>query len=55
MLNENHATEGFKCKKTHENIGFYNLHFDPETNFPNIFESIKVESQLHVQLQYNAI
>lgn len=53
MLTENHSTKGFHCKKTSDFILFYNLIFDRETNFPNIFESIRVDSQLHVQLQYN--
>ena len=53
ILTENHSPEGFQCKKSPECIIYYNLVFDQETNFPNIFESIKVDSQLHVQLQYN--
>ena len=40
-------------KKTPECIVFYNLVFDPDTGFPNIFESIRVDTELHVQLQYN--
>ena len=52
VLCENHSPEGFQCKKTSEFICFYNLIFDQETNFPCILESIKVDSQLHVQLQY---
>ena len=48
-----HSPEGFSCKKTPECIIFYNLVFDPDTGFPNIFESIRVDTELHVQLQYN--
>ena len=34
---------------------FYNLVFNEEKKFPKILESIKVDSHLHVQLQYNGI
>ena len=52
-LTESHSPEGFSCKKTLECIIFYYLVFDPDTGFPNIFESIRVDTELHVQLQYN--
>ena len=32
---------------------FYNLVFDEETKFTIILESIKVDSDLHVQTQHN--
>ena len=53
MLNESHSPEGYSCKKTEECIVFFNLVFDDSTGFPHIFESIKVDKNLHVQLQYN--
>ena len=42
-------------KKSNDHALFYNLVFDKETKFPKILESIKVDSDLHVQLQYNGI
>ena len=53
VLNVQHSPEGFKCHKSEEAIVFYNLVFDEETQFPNILETIKVNRELHVQLQYN--
>ena len=52
-LTESHSVEGFSCKKTPECIIYYNLVFDPDTGFPNIFESIRVDTELHVQLECN--
>ena len=34
---------------------FYNIEFDTVTHFPKILESIKVDSDLRVYLQYNGI
>ena len=53
VLNEQHSPDGFKCQKSEDAIVFYNLVFDEETQFPNILETIKVDRDLHVQLQYN--
>ena len=50
-LNETTA----QFKKSNYHALFYNLVFDKETKFPKILESIKVDSDLHVQLQYNGI
>ena len=52
-LNETTAPDGFQFKKSNDHALFYNLVFDEETNFPKILESMKVNSDLHVQLQYN--
>ena len=52
---EEDAPTGFLTKKDHECIIYYRLEFDTETKFPRIFESIKIDSELHVQLQYNSI
>ena len=51
VLNESHAPPGFSTKRNSDCIVFYRI--DEETSFPNIFESIKVDSNLHVQLQFN--
>ena len=50
-LNSTHAPPGFQCAKSDNSIVFFNLtYFD---GFPVIFESIKVDQSLHVQLQFN--
>ena len=54
-LNETTAPDGFQVKKSTDHALFYNLVFDKETKFPKILEWIKTYSDLHVQLQYNAI
>ena len=45
----------FSSKKFNDHALFYNLVFDEETKFPKVLESIKVDSDLHVKLQYNGI
>ena len=52
-LDETTAPDGFQFKKSNDHVLFYNLVFDKETRFSKILESIKVDSDLHVQLQYN--
>ena len=54
-LNETTTPGGFQFKKSGDHALFYNLVFDGETQFPKILQSIKVDSHLHVQLQYNGI
>ena len=54
-LNETTAPDGFQFKKFNDHALFCNLVFDKETKFPKILESIKVDSDLLVQLQYNGI
>ena len=49
---ENHTPEGFSFRKAIDFVVFYRLEFD-ENGFPKICESIKVDKELHVQLQYN--
>ena len=34
---------------------YFHLVFDDGTKFPKILESIKVDDNLHVQLQYNSM
>ena len=50
---EKHIPAGFSCRKTSDYILFYRIEFNEATGFPRICESIKVDSELHVQLQYN--
>ena len=54
-LNETTASDGFQFKKSNDHALFYNLVFDKETKFPKILGSVKVNLDLHVQLQYNGI
>ena len=54
-LNETAAPDGLQFKKSNDHALFYKLVFDKETKFPKIQELIKVDSDLHVQLQYNGI
>ena len=54
-MNKTTAPDGVQFKKSNDHALFYNLVFDKETKFPKILESIKVDSDLHVQLQYNGI
>ena len=42
---------GFHFKKTDEYVFIYRIHFDAETHFPTIKECIRVDKNLHVQLQ----
>ena len=50
-LNSTHAPTGFQCTKSDNSIVFFNLTY--VDGFPVIFESIKVDQSLHVQLQFN--
>ena len=50
---EKHTPEGFTCRRTDDCLLFYRLECDEKTHFPKLLESIKVEKELHVQLQYN--
>ena len=47
----NSAPPGFQCTKSDNSIVFFNLTY--VDGFPVIFESIKVDQSLHVQLQFN--
>ena len=53
--NQTTAPDGFQFKKSTDHALFYNLVFDKETKFPKMLEWVKADSDLHVQLQYNAI
>ena len=50
-LNSTHAPPGLQCTKSDNSIVFFNLTY--VDGFPVIFESIKVDQSLHVQLQFN--
>ena len=50
-LNSTHAPPEFQCTKSDNSIVFFNLTY--VDGFPVIFESIKVDQSLHVQLQFN--
>ena len=52
-LNESTTPAGFQFKRSDDNALFYNLLLDKKTKFPKILQSIKVDSDLHAQLQYN--
>ena len=54
-LNKTLMPAGFQFKRLDDHALFYNLVFDEETKFLKILQSIKVDSDLHVQLQYNGI
>ena len=54
-LNEATAPDGFQLKKSNDHALFYNLVFDEKIKFPKILESIKVDSDLDIHLQYNSI
>ena len=54
-LTEENAPPGFKTRKSNDCIVYYRLEFDEKTNFPALFESIRIDNELHVQLQYNGI
>ena len=53
QINEKFAPKGYMCNISEEHAVFYNLQFDENTGFPKILESIKVDKNMHVQLQYN--
>lgn len=50
-IDEKHAPTGFSCKKTNDHVVFFNLSY--VDGFPVILESIKVDKNLNVQLQFN--
>ena len=54
-LNESIAPADFQFKELDNRVLYFHLIFDDETKFPKILESIKVDDDLHVQLQYNSM
>ena len=53
MLSEKHSPNEFLFKKFEKCVISYHLTYHEETGFPHILETIKIDRQLHVQLQYN--
>lgn len=54
-LGADQAPPGFLTRKADDCIIYYRLEFDEKTNFPHVFESIRIDTEFHVQLQYNGI
>ena len=52
-LTEDCAPEGFQFSRGNDFVIYYKLKFDEDTGFPKVFESIRVDKDLHVQLQFN--
>ena len=52
-LGEKHAPPGYSFKRGVDHIIYYKIEFDETTSFPRVFGSIKIDEQLHVQLQCN--
>lgn len=53
-LSEAYAPSGFQFKRFEDEVLFFNMTFDDE-HFPSILETIKIDRELHVQLQYNGM
>ena len=49
---ESHTPSGFSIRKTDDSIVFFRLEFN-ENGFPRVCESIKINKELHVELQFN--
>ena len=45
------APAGYRCYKTNDWIIFYNIAFHDKSGFPFVKEAIKIDRQMHVQLQ----
>ena len=54
-LNQSHSPPGFEFRQFEGCVIFYRLKFNNVSQFPIILESIRVDKDLHVQLQYNGI
>ena len=54
-LNKSIAPASFQFKELDNCVLYFHLVFDYETNFAKTLESIKVDDDLHVQLQYNGM
>ena len=44
---------GFQIKRNDDSIVCFRINFDIHTKFPAIYETIKIDKDLHIQLQYN--
>ena len=55
-LNQSHSSPGFEFRQFEGCVIFYRLKFNNISQFPTtILESIRIDKDLHVQLQYNGI
>ena len=54
-LTEFNSPPEFKFQQFGDSVVFYKLKFDDVTQFPVVLESIRVDKDLHVKLQYNGI
>ena len=54
-ITETNIPAGFRFKKEDNNIILYRLVIDEDTSIPKILESIKIDTELHMQLQYNGM
>ena len=52
-LHEKHSPPIFQFRKTDDCDLYYNLQFDEKTSFPKVLECIRVDKELHVQLQFS--
>ena len=52
-LNEKHSPPGFQFRKIDDCVFYYNLQFDEKTSFSKVIECIRVDKELHVQLQFS--
>ena len=48
-----HCPPGYEFKKCTNSVLFYGTVFDKDTEFPTVSECIRIDTNLHVQLQYN--
>ena len=51
-LSEKNSPPGFQFYRTDNTIIYYKIFFNESSGFPCILEAIKVDSGLHVELQY---
>lgn len=54
-INQSNIPPGFTFQKFENSVVLYRLKFDQVTQFPVVLESIRIDGDLHVQLQYNGI
>ena len=52
-ITEKNCPPGFEFNETDDFKKNFNLEFNSEDGFPRIFESIRIDKDLHVKLQYN--
>ena len=50
---EKHCPSGFTARRTDHALMFYRISYDKKTEFPKLLESIKIDENMHVQLQFN--